>query len=66
VPKLNQGNLREIPIPLPPLAVQGKLVSNAEALERETNRFAGNYQQKVAMLDALKRSLLHQAFTGQL
>ena len=32
----------------------------------ETQRLESIYQQKLAALDALKKSLLHQAFTGQL
>ncbi len=33
---------------------------------RETQRLESIYQQKLAALDALKKSLLHQAFTGEL
>ena len=32
----------------------------------ETQRLAAIYQQKHAALEALKKSLLHQAFTGEL
>jgi len=32
----------------------------------ETQRLASLYRQKLAALEALKKSLLHQAFTGQL
>ena len=32
----------------------------------ETQRLAGHYEQKQAALAALKKSLLHQAFTGEL
>lgn len=35
VPKLNQGNLKEIKIPLPPLNIQKKLVSEIEALDKQ-------------------------------
>jgi len=31
-----------------------------------TTRLAAIYQQKLAALEALKKSLLHQAFTGEL
>jgi len=34
--------------------------------ETETQRLESLYQQKLAALEALKKSLLHQAFTGQL
>jgi len=66
VPKLTQGNLREIPIPLPSLAVQRQLTGNARELDSETQRLATVYERKLAALDELKKSLLHQAFSGQL
>ena len=66
VPKLNQGNLREIPIPLPPISIQRQLATTAESLDEETQRLARLYERKHAALEALKKSLLHQAFTGEL
>jgi type I restriction enzyme S subunit len=41
-------------------------VSEIAALSDEFRRLQFIYQQKLAALDALKKSLLHQAFTGQL
>jgi type I restriction enzyme S subunit len=32
----------------------------------ETQRLAGLYERKLAALEELKKSLLHQAFTGEL
>jgi len=34
--------------------------------DSETQRLAGLYEQKLAALAALKKSLLHQAFSGAL
>jgi len=34
--------------------------------EEQTERLATIYQRKLAALDELKKSLLHQAFSGQL
>ena len=34
--------------------------------EPETQRLASLYQQKLLALEALKKSLLHQAFSGEL
>ena len=34
--------------------------------EAETQRLASLYQRKLAALDELKKSLLHQAYTGEL
>lgn len=66
VQKLNQGNLREIPVPVPPLSVQSRLTKAALDVELETQRLVSIYERKLAALDALKQSLLHQAFTGAL
>jgi restriction endonuclease S subunit len=66
VPKLNQGSLREIPIPLPPISIQRQLAETAESLEEKTQRLARLYEQKLAALEELKKSLLHQAFAGEL
>jgi type I restriction enzyme S subunit len=53
-------------IPLPPLDVQKEVIESLGNLESETQRLESIYQRKLAALDALKQSLLHQAFTGQL
>jgi type I restriction enzyme S subunit len=37
-----------------------------DGLREETERLASIYEQKLATLELLKKSLLHQAFTGQL
>lgn len=66
-PKLNQKALNSIPIPIPKsIEAQAKIVENVESLQEETQRLESLYQQKLATLEALKKSLLHQAFTGQL
>jgi len=48
------------------LSEQRAIVSTLKDLREETQRLATLYQRKIAALDALKKSLLHQAFTGQL
>ncbi len=53
-------------IPLPPLDTQKQVVESLQQLDREVQRLESIYQRKLAALDALKQSLLHQAFTGQL
>ncbi|MDO9225191.1 MAG: restriction endonuclease subunit S [Pseudomonadota bacterium] len=50
----------------PPLQQQHEIVSRLISLRDETQRLASLYQQKLAALAALKKSLLHQAFSGQL
>jgi type I restriction enzyme S subunit len=41
-------------------------VAKFEELSAETQRLESLYQRKLAALDELKKSLLHQAFTGEL
>jgi type I restriction enzyme, S subunit len=66
-PKLNQKALNSIPIRLPAsIAVQKQAVSEIELLLEETQRLESIYQRKRAALDTLKKSLLHQAFSGRL
>jgi type I restriction enzyme, S subunit len=60
------GYLRGFPINLPPVATQLKIVEELDELAEETQRLATIYEQKLAAVEALKKSLLHQAFTGQL
>lgn len=50
----------------PALAEQKRISAELDVLDPETQRLATLYERKVAALDALKKSLLHQAFTGQL
>ena len=54
------------PIILPPLDQQRATVKKLDALRAETQRLEAIYRQKLGALDALKKSLLDQAFTGVL
>lgn len=66
-PKLNQKALNSIPIPIPAaLNEQSEIVERIEIFQNETQRLESLYQHKLAALDDLKKSLLHQAFSGQL
>ena len=60
------GYLRSFPINLPPLSIQLEVVEELDELSEETQRLESIYEQKLAALDELKKSLLHQAFTGEL
>jgi len=53
-------------LPIPPLAEQRIAVKKLDALKEQSQRLESLYQQKLAALDALKKSLLHQAFSGGL
>ena len=63
---LKLGMIKEMEIELPSLAEQERIVSTMDLVREETQRLASLYQRKLAALDELKKSLLHQAFSGQL
>jgi type I restriction enzyme S subunit len=63
---LNHGILNDLLLPVPPIAVQRREMAKAVVLLTETQRLESIYQKKLATLETLKRSLLHQAFTGQM
>ena len=60
------GYLRDFPINVPPIAKQLEVVESLDELSVETQRLEAIYQQKITALDDLKKSLLHQAFKGEL
>jgi type I restriction enzyme S subunit len=45
---------------------QKSIVERLLALEEETQRLTRLYERKLAALEELKKSLLHQAFNGEL
>jgi len=63
---LNHGILNDLVLPVPPVAIQKVIMAKADELLSETKRLESIYQRKLATLDELKKSLLHQAFTGSL
>ena len=63
---INGAKLRGYPIPAPTLSQQKQIVAKLDALSTETQLLETRYQQKLAALAALKESLLHQAFSGEL
>lgn len=59
--------LKKIEISFPKdLAAQSQIVAKLDSLADETERLESVYKQKLAALDALKKSMLHQAFAGKL
>jgi type I restriction enzyme S subunit len=50
----------------PSLAEQKRIAAELDVLDPETQRLASLYDRKHAALEELKKSLLHQAFTGKL
>jgi type I restriction enzyme S subunit len=58
--------LRGFQTPLVPLEYQRESATKLKTVAAETQHLESLYQQKLAALDELKKSLLHQAFSGQL
>ena len=72
--ELNGTTVRHLPIEkakelvlrMPGLVAQNTVVEQIREIESETQHLESIYQQKLAAFDELKKSLLHQAFSGQL
>lgn len=59
--------LKTIKISFPnSISHQIKIAQQLETLDKETQRLEALYQRKIACLDELKKSLLQQAFAGEL
>lgn len=56
----------DLKIALPPLPEQIPMASRLRELQSAANALVETYERKLAALDELKKSLLHQAFSGQL
>ncbi len=63
---INMGTFEHERFPFPSVTEQKRIVAKLDALSEETQRLESLYQQKLAALDELKKSLLHQAFSGAL
>ncbi|HZU53159.1 MAG TPA: restriction endonuclease subunit S, partial [Holophagaceae bacterium] len=65
-PNISQIKIRDINISVVPHREQQQIVDRLDYLLTETQRLESLYQRKLAALAALKQSLLHQAFRGEL
>jgi type I restriction enzyme S subunit len=63
---LNHTILNDLTLPVPPVALQREIMTNADKLSSEIQRLESIYRRKLAALDELKKSLLHKAFNGEL
>ena len=63
---LSTVTMKGLSIFLCPIREQESIAASLQLLAEETQRLATLYTRKLAALEALKKSLLHQAFTGQL
>ena len=65
-PNVSGAILGGLKLSVPALSTQKEIVNKLDDLLEETQRLARLYERKHAALEALKKSLLHQAFTGAL
>jgi type I restriction enzyme S subunit len=63
---INMGTFENERFPFPSVPEQERIVAKLDALAEETQRLESIYQQKLAALEELKKSLLDQAFSGAL
>ena len=67
VPTLNRNFVHDERVSIPESKVtQAEIAEQLDALEQETQSLGSIYQKKLAALDELKKSLLHQTFNRQL
>jgi type I restriction enzyme S subunit len=66
IPQLTVPMVKAFAMPIPSLEVQQRSAEQLDDLLVETQRLEAIYQRKIACLDELKKSLLQQAFAGEL
>ena len=66
VPHISGKQILSFEFSLPSIEDQRTIVEKLDDLQAETQNLARIYERKLAALEALKKSLLHQAFTGEL
>lgn len=66
VPHISGAQIQDFKFMRPPLEKQALIASELQWLQEEIQRLESIYRQKLTALDDLKKSLLHQAFSGQL
>ena len=67
IPQINNYDIAPLLISFPEaISEQRKIIKQLADLREETQHLASLYEKKLAALEALKKSLLHQAFTGEL
>jgi type I restriction enzyme S subunit len=66
MPYIKMGMLTDFVVPVPPPEEQEIVAKSLSAIADETQRLTSLYERKLAALEELKKSLLHQAFNGEL
>ena len=58
--------IKSYKIPVPSIIEQEHIIKNAEKLKEQIDNLDKIYQEKLANLEELKKSILHKAFAGEL
>jgi type I restriction enzyme S subunit len=67
IPQINNYDIAPLQICFPKSKTQQRvIVDGLRVFDAECQTLAANYEQKIAALEALKKSLLHEAFNGEL
>ncbi|MEM9419071.1 MAG: restriction endonuclease subunit S [Planctomycetota bacterium] len=66
ISNINQKKLSRLTIPVPEQAIQKQIVEQVQALKSKRAELVDTLERKLAALAALKQSLLHRAFHGEL
>ena len=64
--KISKSAVQTLPIVVPPLSIQLVIIEKLDALTTEIQHLKSIYQQKLASLEKLKKSILQKAFNGEL
>lgn len=65
-PGINRNEVYALTAYFPDLKTQNTTVTKLNELSTETKKLEAIYQQKLTALEELKKSILNQAFSGQL
>lgn len=65
-PNLSTKQIREIKLPVPPIAVQDDFIAKLTAQKAQATSLHTHYREKLQDLDDLRQSLLQKAFAGEL
>jgi hypothetical protein len=63
---LKLAMIKDLEIALPSLVEQARIVATMDSLREQTENLETIYHKKLVVLEELKKSLLHQAFAGEL
>ena len=61
--KINKTAVQTLPIVVPPIPEQSRIVAHLDAVRAETESLERLYREKLASLDELRRSVLAEAFS---